>query len=298
MPDALPDLLTTTEVCRELAISPRDVHRLQAEGYLEMKQLDRNKYGVTPLFSGLQVAEVRLELPRILRNWDEAAGALGGAAAARKRQNDWYTFRSTVMRKERFLKTLKELPEHSAMLLRAAYYLFHLNHYAKAGETYLYDLKERVLTAFSSCFSQSDGLSIYFIEGPARVRLCPGCRKRAQEQRKSYLEYSRLTGGCPDCQRDEDYFSLYEFLIVRDQHRFCFHSPFQIGRKWLKHLAISCKEGAEREGAFPFGRPISPGEAAAVNLAEVEDELQSFLDSCGSLDPGGMEPGPGLRRQP
>ncbi|MGD0153109.1 MAG: hypothetical protein ABSC17_04995 [Thermacetogeniaceae bacterium] len=285
MPDLAPDLLTTAQVCRELGITPHDVHRLEAEGYLESRLLARNKHGDIPLFSGQQVASVRLKLPRILRNWDDSAGAAGGAAAARKRQHDWDTSRHTIARKEQFLKAMAEIPERSAVLLRAAYYLFHLNHYAKSGETYLYDLKERVLAALASRFTRDDGLQIYFIPGPARVRLCPDCRIRAQEQRKSYLEYARLTGGCQNCQRDEDYFSLYEFLIAWDQHRFCFHSPFQIARKWLKDRDVPIKEGSEREGAYPFGRPISSGEATAVNLAEVVDELERFLDANRLFDP-------------
>jgi hypothetical protein len=277
MPDTARDLLTTAEVCRELAITPHDVHRLEAEGYLETKLVDRNKHGEAPLFSGQEVELVRLKLPRILRNWDDSAGAVGGAAAARKRQQDWVTARATIACKERFMEAIADLPGSSALLLRSAYYLFHLNHYAKSGETYLYELKERVLAFMASNFTVADGLQIYFIPGPARVRLCPDCRNRAQEQRKSYLEYARLTGGCSSCQRDEDYFSLYEFLVVWEQHRFCFHSPFQIGRKWLKGRDVPAKEGSEREGAYPFGRPISSGEAAAVNLAEVVDELERFL---------------------
>ncbi len=279
MPEAAHDLLTTAEVCRELGITPHDVHRLEAEGYLEKKLLDRNKHGDAPLFSGQEVASVRLKLPRILRNWNDSAGAIGGAAAARKRQHDWVTSRETITRKERFMEAIAEYPGHSALLLRAAYYLFHLNHYAKSGENYLYELKERVLAAMTAGFTTADGLQIFFIAGAARVRLCPDCRNRAQEQRKSYLEYARLTGGCSNCQRDEDYFSLYEFLVTWDQHRFCFHSPFQIGRKWLKGREIPAKEGSEREGAYPFGRPISSGEAAAINLAEVVDELEHFLNT-------------------
>jgi hypothetical protein len=288
MPDAAYDLLTTANVCRELGITPHDVHRLEAEGYLEIKLLDRNKHGEAPFFSSQDVASVRLKLPRILKSWEASAGAIGGAAAARKRQHDWVTSRETIARKERFLEVIAEYPGRSAILLRAAYYLFHLNHYAKAGESYLYELKERVLAVMATGFGAADGLQIYFISGSDRVRLCPDCRRRAVEQRKNYLEYARLTGGCSNCQRDEGYFSLYEFLVAWGQHRFCFHSPFQIGRKWLKDREISAKEGSEREGAYPFGRPISSGEAAAVNLAEVVDELESFLDTSNLADQGGV----------
>ncbi len=278
MPDAARDLLSTAEVCRVLGITPREVYRLAAEGYLEIKRVHRCKHGNIPFFSGRQVESVRCELPRILRRWEGEEGAEKGAAAAWKRLKDWRSYHRTKLRKERFLQALDDLPEKSGFLLRGAYYLYHLNHYAKAGEAYLYDLKEKVLALMATHFTPEDGLQIYFVPGPGRVRLCPACRRRARSQRKTYVEYIRLTGGCPCCQRDEGYYSLYEFQIESGEHRFCFHSPAQLGRKWFKGKEIPQKEGREREGGYPFGRPIFPGEAAAVNLAEVIEELEKFLN--------------------
>lgn len=277
MPDA--DLLTTAQVCSALGMTPRQIHRLTADGYLEVRQVARNKHGAVKLFSGEQVEAVRQELPRILKRWEIEDGARYGVAAAWRRLANWRTFQRTRSRKERFLNALSDLPEKSASLLRAAYFLYHLNHYAKAGESYLYELKEKVLAAFSAHFTAEDGLRIYFIPGPDRIRLCPDCRRRAQNENRSYLEYARLTGGCSNCRKEEDYFSLYEFLITCDVHRFCFHSPVQIASKWLKGREIPEKEGSEREGGYPFGRAITPGEAAAVNLAEVIAELERFLDA-------------------
>ncbi|MGB9791051.1 MAG: hypothetical protein ACPLTR_00550 [Thermacetogeniaceae bacterium] len=202
-------------------------------------------------------------------------------AAAWRRLTNWRTFQMTRSRKERFLNSLSEIPEKSASLLRAAYYLYHLNHYAKAGESYLYELKERVLKAFTAHFAPEDGLRISFIQGPPRITLCPACRRRAREERKSYVEYAQVTGGCASCHRDENYYSLYEFLVICDPHRFCFHSPYKIASKWLRGKDIPWKEGSEREGGYTFGRAITPGEEAAVNLGEVIAELEHFLAELG-----------------
>lgn len=277
MPDMARNLLAPAEVCRVLRVTPREIHRLTAEGYLEVKRVVHFKHGTVPLFSEIQVESVRRDLPQILRRWEGEEGARKGAAAAWARLKQWRTCHQTKSRKEKFLQALDDLPEKSGFLLRGAYYLYHLNHYAKAGEAYLYDLKEKVLALMATHFTPEDGLQIYFVPGPGRVRPCPACRRRARSQRKSYVEYIRLTGGCLCCQRDEGYYSLYEFQIESGEHRFCFHSPAQLGRKWLKGKEIPQKEGREREGGYPFGRPIFPGEAAAVNLAEVVDELEKFL---------------------
>lgn len=273
--------LTTADVCRELKVTPREVHRLVAEGYLDVVATSRFKHGVMPLFSQAQVVRVRQKIPSILRGWDREKGAQRGKDAARERLQNWCSLHRTRARKERFLQALAELPEKSGRLLRAAYYLYHLNHYAKAGESYLYDLKEQVLKAMSASFTTGDGLEIYFIPGPDRIRLCPDCRRRARKEKRTYLEYAQLTGGCAHCQRDEGYFSLYEFQIVYGDHHFCFHSPVQVAGKWLKGKNLLTRESSEREGGYPFGRPISAGEAVAVNLAEVIAELESFLASQG-----------------
>lgn len=280
MLDFASDNFTIADVCRELKITPSDVHRLVSEGYLDVVATSKFKHGVAPLFNEDQVSQVREQIPGIRRRWDQNRGARRGEAAAQKRLKDWRSFHHTRERKERFLKSLVYLPERSGELLRASYYLYHLNHYAKAGETYLYDLKEQVLEVMSDLFTSEDGLEIYVIPGPDRIRLCPGCQARARKEKKTYLEYSRLTGGCSSCQRDEGYFSLYEFQVVYDEHHFCFHSPVQIARRWLKGMEIPVKENSEREGGYPFGRPIFAGEAAAVNLAEVVDELKAFLRNC------------------
>jgi hypothetical protein len=273
--------LTTADVCRELNVTPREVHRLVAEGYLDVVAISRFKHGVMPLFSEDQVVRVRKKIPSILRGWDREKGARWGKDAARERLRNWCALHRTRARKERFLQALADLPEKSGRLLRAAYYLYHLNHYAKAGESYLYDLKEQVLKAMSASFTAADGLEIYFIPGRDRIRLCPDCRRRARKEKRTYLEFAEMTGGCAHCQRDEGYFSLYEFQIAYDDHHFCFHSPAQVAGKWLKGKNLPTRESSEREGGYPFGRPISAGEAVAVNLAEVIAELESFLASQG-----------------
>jgi hypothetical protein len=75
MPDVARDLLSTAEVCRVLGITPREVHRLAAEGYLEIKHMDRYKHGNLAFFSERQVESVRCELPQILRRWEGKEGA-------------------------------------------------------------------------------------------------------------------------------------------------------------------------------------------------------------------------------
>jgi len=277
MADAARNLLTTAQVCRILGVTPHEVYRLATEGYLEVKNFIRYKHGDLPLFSGDQVEAVRRQMPKILRRWEGEESARKGAQAAWTRLKRWRSCYYTRLRKEKFLRALEEFSEKTALLLRASYYLYHLNHYAKAGESYLYDLKEKVLAVMAAKFGSEDGLKIFFVPGPPRIRLCAACRRRARREKRSYLEFASFTGGCPHCQKDEDYYSLYEFVVEGGEHRFCFHSPAQVARKWLKGRQVPEKEGYEREGGYPFGRRIYPGEAAAVNLAEVIDELEEFL---------------------
>ncbi|MGB9791050.1 MAG: hypothetical protein ACPLTR_00545 [Thermacetogeniaceae bacterium] len=65
MPEA--DLLMTAQVCEILGMTPRQVHRLTLDGYLEVRKTARNKHGEIKFFSLEEVEAVRKKLPRILK---------------------------------------------------------------------------------------------------------------------------------------------------------------------------------------------------------------------------------------
>ncbi|HHP50568.1 MAG TPA: hypothetical protein ENM97_01475 [Moorella mulderi] len=270
--------LTTVQVCEMLNLTPRQVQRLSSEGYLEAREVANNRYGEVKLYDVEEVEALKERLPRILKQWANRDRFFWG-----RQEEGWQSYPQHWLKyqrhKERFLQSLEFLPERRAALLRAAFYLYHLNHYAKAGEAYLYELKERVLALWAREFGREDGLEIYFIQGEERVELCWQCRKKAWSQKMNYLEYARSTGGCPQCRRQKDYYSLYEFIVTGEGHRFCFHSPAPVARRWFKNREVPLKEGEEREGGYSWGRPITEREARAISLPEVVEELEEFLSS-------------------
>ncbi|MTI81849.1 MAG: hypothetical protein FH758_13415 [Firmicutes bacterium] len=273
-------LLTTAEVCKTLGITPHKLRRLTNEGYLNIEETTEMKHGEIHLFNSIIVKKLVHELPRILRRWQwEENAYVGEKKAAVLRANRRNTAQSIKNQKEQFLTSLELAPERMGYLLKASYYLFHLNHYAKAGNSYLYDLKEKVLKSFVNNYNSDDGLTVYYIQGGQRVQLCSACKKKARKQRLSYRDYSSISGGCPKCTRDDRFYSLYELIVEYAEHRFCFHTPYNIARKWFKEKQLPTKFKAQRyEIGSTFGRPILEPEALAIPLDEIFAELEDYLD--------------------
>ncbi|MGI6647838.1 MAG: hypothetical protein ACOX5W_01910 [Bacillota bacterium] len=280
MSSKLDDFLTPAQVCQVLKVTPNQVRQLIQDGWLEVARTTKYKHGAMELFYQHQVCALRSDMPKIRRGWESLVNhRLGASKAAAAREANRHVAVALKRRKEQFLESLDELSERTGNTLRVCFFLYHLNHYAKNGHTYLYELKERVLRKLWTEYCPQELLNVTFVQGGPRVRLCPGCRFLARQQRKSYLEYLRTNGGCPKCTRDEQYYSLYEFTVAYGEYRFCFHIPYSVARKWLVNPAdIPIKESAlEREGFYVYGRSIFEPEAMAFEMLEVVREIEQFL---------------------
>lgn len=274
------ELLNPAQISQALGITPNNIKRLTVEGYLEVQKQVNFKNGVMQLFKNTQVQALIPSMPRIKQAWERYDNYhQGGNRMARARNYRHQSYRDKINRKEQFFNSLKDLPPDRQVILSTAYYLYYLNHYAKAGSSYLYDLKETVLhTLVKNYYLRGEWLNVSFIEGTNKIALCPECRAKANNQHLSYLEYLDNTGGCLKCAREYKYYSLYEFTVSCQDYRFCFHTPYATAKKWFSKNALPPhKECPEREGAYAFGRAIYDSEAKAVELIEVIDELQEFL---------------------
>ncbi|MBE3588131.1 MAG: hypothetical protein IMW93_06180 [Thermoanaerobacteraceae bacterium] len=281
------NLLDLAAVCRALGVTPDRVRRLEQEGFLEAARSGHNRNGEKPLFAAPQVMALVPEMPRILSRWaSEDNARLGARRAGINRAHLPRRVSRLRRQKEEFLASLEELPPKAAQLLKAAYYLFHLNHYAKDGHAYLYDLKGRVLRSFVRHFTAEDGLQVAFIAAESRVFLCPSCRSRAWSQGLNYADYARLYGGCSRCRKDPRYYDLYEFIINREEHRFIFHTPYALARRWIRQdLTVPTHYSQRhREAGYTFGRPVTGAEAQAVPLTEVIEELEQFVEQFSAGD--------------
>lgn len=278
--DATGKYLSTAEVGEALGITPAAVRRLVREGLLEVKERKLYKTGEDYYFDQAEVQDLLPQMPGFKRKWQsEEDSRLGARKAAFMRLA---AVKKTLRHgdiKNNFLLSLESYPEKTAALLRASYFLYHLNHYAKGGEEYLYDLKEKVIRKFLLDYTPENGLEVSFIKGGPRVYLCAACRSKAKNMGLDYSKYKSIYDGCPQCRKENDYYSLFEFKVEYGEHRFCFHTPYHIARKWFEEGRGLPGKTSERgkEEAFPFGRPISEAEARAVTLDEVTRELTSFL---------------------
>jgi len=274
------ELLTTAQVCRELGITPAKVNRLAREGYLEVSARSKQKYGELQLFHPGQVSGLKSQIPKILSIWASEENLRQNARRAGiSRAVEPVNAREVRKRRDHFFSFLSGVPEETAGLLRASYYLYHLNHYAKSGHQYLYELKERILKHLVRCYESSPYLQIVLIQGQQRADLCPDCRSKANKLNLSYGEYAKSYGGCPRCRKHKNYYDLYEFNIRFEDHRFSFHTPFSVARKWFSGEVSLPRQyrGHLQEQGLTFGRPITEREARALPMDEVIDELEKIL---------------------
>lgn len=276
------ELLTTAQVCRELGLTPAKVKRLTREGYLEISEKSRQKYGEMHLFHPGQVSRLKDQMPKILSKWaSEENVRYGARRAGINRAVEAVNAGAVRKRRDEFLFSLADLPEEAAVLLKASFYLYHLNHYAKAGHQYLYEIKEKVLKYFAQHYLNTPYLEVILVQRQQKEDLCPECRAKAQKYSMSHGEYAKLHGGCPRCRKHKSYYDLFEFNIRYDNHRFSFHTPFSAGRKWFAGEVSLARRyrGYRQEQGLAFGRPITEREARALPMDEIIENLEKILEN-------------------
>ncbi|MFZ5646355.1 MAG: helix-turn-helix domain-containing protein [Bacillota bacterium] len=275
------ELLTTAQVCRELGVTPAKIRRLTREGYLEVSGKVAQKYGEEYLYRSDQVRHLKHQMPKILSKWATEENFRNGRQAGMTRAAESMNAAGVKKRRDEFLSSLYDLPEKTANLLKASYYLFHLNHYAKSGHQYLYEIKERILKYFVRNYLDTPFFQVILVQGQQRIDLCTECRTRASKLNMTYGEYAKSYGGCPRCARHKSYYDLYEFNIQYDSHSFSFHTPYSVGRKWFSRDASFPRRyrGHRQEQGMAFGRPITEKEARALPMDEVIANLEKILEN-------------------
>jgi hypothetical protein len=195
--------MSTAEVSDVLGITPASVHKLVREGFLGVKDTKKYKSGSESYFDCSEVNKLLPMMPALRRKWQQAEDRRLGAqkAAFQRAAAAEKAVRHTGIKKN-LLLSLENYPERAAALLRASFFLYHLNHYAKGGEKYLYDLKEKILKRFQADFSARDGLEVFFVEGEQKVLL------------------SRLpivTGHSPSSTATGGFLNCIDFGLIRDR---------------------------------------------------------------------------------
>jgi len=275
-------MLRASEVAKKLKISYSQVQDLIDYGYLPIADVCRyGNGGMVYLFSEAQLDS--LDVPGVLAEIRElkARERIG----TRHYSRDWKKQQSVARRHEWVMRMTAESSDPE--LFKACYYLFHLNHYAKAypekGDA-LYRLKNQVLRSMVSRYP--DKVHCLYLVGGDKIRvwLCEDCACTARLNGNSYQEYIGEHRYCPKCEVqvvEREYYSLIEFIIENQDLRFVFHLPVSKARKWL--LGIEGFPRAERGSAekmdemYFYGRRVTRIEEKIVPLAVVEKELREFL---------------------
>jgi len=275
-------VLTISEVAGRFNISNRQVHELMDYGYLTVAQVERkDNRGISFLFSEKEIET--LDIPSLLAEIKE-----------KRERNEKPRYQgSSDLRKiikafnyyDRFLEEIEEYPE--VELLKACFYLFHLNHYAKSYSEIsksLYQLKARVLEKVYR-ENQAKFKVIYLLGADKKkVWLCEDCKEAAHSRGLSYNRFIREEAYCSKCyiqSVEKEYYSLLEFILRVGDYRFIFHSPRSLAAAWVDNLpelpGEVRREGFYDDRMYLYGRRVTAVEERVFPLEMIKGKLMEYL---------------------
>ena len=189
--------------------------------------------------------------------------------------------------KRKYLSEIRKYPEDIYRILRACYFLYHLNHYAKSGvmENEFYFLKTDILEKFYKLNFR--GLSISYIRRGDKKRII---RTPWYEDDENYDDDTEDDYENYDDDTEDDYdfsspymeivetgyYDLYSFKIEIDDFTYNFCIPIG-GVDWIKEERIQGMEYDPIEYARSHGREITEEESKTISPVRIAVEMYGFL---------------------
>lgn len=272
-------MLTISQVAARYGVSNRQIHELISMGFLNVSSISRDSRGAKYLLSEQYLD--RLDLYSLIAEAQETRRRFPGYS---NRPLDWKRLGRAVDHYQRFLEEISL--NCYAPLLEASFYLFHLNHYAKScaeKSKECYGLKKQVLKKMIEEYRTL--FNITYLLGPDRkkVWLCEDCKSNARKAGIPFPEYARREYHCSKCyvqNLEKEYYSLFQFDLALEGHRFSFHLPLSAARfiKEIHLLDQSVRKTCRyNDLMFIYGRPVSRVEEQVYPLNMIVDGLQRFL---------------------
>lgn len=184
----------------------------------------------------------------------------------------------------RYMQFLNRIAISDRPLMKAAYYLFHLNHYAKINKNDLYPIKYKVLSIIYEMYKNTPYLTIQYVKGEDRVELCRECSDDLKVERKRGL-YRLFLHPCAYCEVKKNYYSLLDLRIQYKGYKFHFHVPYNEIDKWftidLDSLPVIIRR--KEKGIEKYGRVVTKAEREFLPLDWVVKELELFIQKHGDI---------------
>lgn len=273
-------MLSISEIAKKFGISNQAVHQLLEYGHLNVTEVQRNpNRGIQFLFCENEVNQIDIysKLAEIKSE--------GKTRIPMNPSSDFKKVIQTMDYYNDFMENIAQLPE--SKLLQTCFYLFHLNHYAKTyaeNRAELYQLKRRVI---KKLFNENvDIIKPTYLLGPDRnkVWLCEDCKDNCRSMGISFNHYIRQEYYCSKCfvqVLEKEYYSLFEFHLNIENHRFTFHLPKSLAQKWLDwRLLPQSNRRAQfyQDRMYLYGRRISRVEEKAFPLPRITEYLSQYLN--------------------
>ncbi len=273
-------MLTISEIALKYKISNKQVNDLVDYGFLPISYTERTpNRGVRLLFSELDV--IKVDIPSALAEIKQ----LKEEGIIKNNRQDFKKMIKVINYYDKFLENIAPHPNRE--LLQTAFYLFHLNHYAKKYtkmSNKLYKLKNQTIRKMH--LRKPDSLEMHYLIGPDRktIWLCEDCKYSSQAAGMPYGSYIRQGNYCPKCyvqSVEKEYYSLIEFIVLSSEYRFVFHLPLNTAKKWLENIN-DLPQGFRKtkkydDKMYLYGRQISRIEEKAFPLNMIVEKLENYL---------------------
>lgn len=178
----------------------------------------------------------------------------------------------------KYMQFLNRIPIQERPLMRTAYYLYHLNHYAKLNQEYLYELKYKVLSILYKMYKDTPYFQVQYVKGEDKVQLCYECMDDIREERKRGI-HRLFTHVCAHCAVKKEYYSLLDIKIQYKGYKYHFHIPYHEIEKWfdvdVQSLPVIFRR--KEKGKERYGRMITKEEREFLPLEMVIKELENFI---------------------
>jgi len=229
-----------------------------------------------------------------IKNWvenKEKQTKVNRALAREKISKTLKTVHKIAKEKRKEKEEILTLLKSYHPFLETAFYLYHLNHYAKtpkyqAYKNKLYTLKTKTLIKASSLYKEL--FKINFIERGDKIELCDEC---FEEARKNWHWAGGYETGytlgewikayhkpCPSCKVEKDFYSLVEFQIKTPVAKFNFHLPYPEAKSSFNKENLPKKQLDQEYLYISLGREIEKYEALIVPIKEVISKIEKFLE--------------------
>lgn len=289
------DELTTNLVGEILDLSSKHVRRLIDEGYLTVVGTADFKYGTANLIKRGEVKRLVPQIEEIKEFWKKQAKINRQLGAKKAVQTRKTTISNQTTFKDKFLKSIENLPHKESRLIRAAMSIVVLNYYITRKlnkniiDEELINLKNKAAKKLFELYGESGYVHTRYIQGfEPYVYYCKDClaciKSLKYDLSISWNEAKTYFSPCKKCKIDDDYFSAVVSHIHIFEYDFNIYLAYRDICEWFDKDSYPCEIPAtlsyfKEDHSFLGKEYVHLTDLKSFKIFEVVDYLKEFINS-------------------